>query len=176
LPERKMSVFDDSETTRERLDYAILQNSPIALYWSVEVFENHSTWFAENGYRNVSFDAGTWNTEQTFHEDLKANLEFPEYYGMNLDALNDCLGDLDFSDCDGIAIAVRNYHAFSESFPRAAQVFLDVVADNSWNHLLFGKRLVSLVQTDKANAVFAPVGARPVMWNPEEWLNIRRGL
>jgi hypothetical protein len=32
------------------------------------------------------------------HSDLAALLEFPDYYGRNLDALNDCLRDVAAAD------------------------------------------------------------------------------
>ena len=169
-------MFEDSDATRQRLDYDIFRFSPVTLFWRSEVFQRYSAWFADNGYRVVTFDAATWNSEEAFHEDLSAKLDFPGYYGRNLDALNDCLGELDVSDCDGLTLAVRNYHVFSKSFSRTAQVFLDLLGYRSWHYLLFGKRLVVLVQTDEAAASFDPVGAKPVLWNPEEWLNSKRGL
>ena len=153
-----------------------MQNSPIALYWNFEIWRKHTDWFGQHGYKVISFDAAKWCTEEAFHEDLKAGLEFPDYYGMNMDALDECLGDLEFHDLDGIVIAIKNYQVFEKLLPRTAQVLLDVLADNSWTQLLFGKRLVALVQTDQADASFAPVGAKPVLWNPEEWLNSKRGL
>lgn len=33
-------------------------------------------------------------TRRDLHEALKQALELPEYYGMNLDALADCVGDI----------------------------------------------------------------------------------
>lgn len=171
-----MMKFEDDTMTWQRLDYSIMQNSPIALYWNVEIWLKHTDWFGQNGYKIISFDAADWRTEESFHEDLKAGLEFPDYYGMNLDALDECLGDLEFHDFDGIVIAIKNYHMFEKLLQRTAQVLLDVLADSSWTHLLLGKRLVALIQTDQADASFAPVGAKSVMWNPEEWLDSKRGL
>ena len=170
-----MSVFKNTEATWQRLDYRLLLNSPIALFWHVEIFEKQVAWFQDNGYRVASFDAASWDTESTFHQDLYKTLNFPGYYGMNLNALNDCLFDMDLLDCDGVAIAVRNYHEFSHSLPRVAQDFLDIIANNSRRNLLFGKRLVGLFQTNIADAAYAPLGAMHAIWNPEEWPNSKRG-
>ena len=102
-----MTAFGNNETTWERLDYRILRNSPVALYWNSEIWQKHIKWFEQNGYNIVKLDAEKWSSERLFHEDIEKGLQFPEYYGMNLDALNDCLRDIDFSDCDGLVIAIK---------------------------------------------------------------------
>lgn len=38
-----------------------------------------------------TLDADKMNDKKTAHEHMKEVFEFPDYYGMNLDALNDCL-------------------------------------------------------------------------------------
>ena len=42
----------------------------------------------------VYLDAREFTDKQSSHEYLKTMLDFPEYYGANLDALYDCLTDL----------------------------------------------------------------------------------
>ncbi|MBQ6321503.1 MAG: barstar family protein [Lachnospiraceae bacterium] len=39
-------------------------------------------------------DAAKMKDRKAAHEYLKKQLHFPEYYGANLDALHDCLGEL----------------------------------------------------------------------------------
>ncbi len=39
-------------------------------------------------------DCGTIASAKEFHEQLKAILELPEWYGHNLDAMHDCLTEL----------------------------------------------------------------------------------
>ena len=171
-----MTSFENNEKTWQRFDYSILQNSPIALYWNVDIWQRHINWFSQNGYKIILLDAARWTTEKEFHEDVQENLEFPGYYGMNLNAFNDCLSDLEFPDHRGLVIAIKSYELFQRAHLHTAQTILDIFADSSWYHLLYGNRLVVLVQTNQADVTFAPVGARPVMWNPDEWLNSKRGL
>ena len=58
-------------------------------------------WLEERGYEVKSFDAAKWQSEGRMHDDLKTQLGFPDYYGANLDALNDCLSDLEFAKTGG---------------------------------------------------------------------------
>ena len=48
-------------------------------------------------------DAQQMQTKESTHEYLKDMLGFPEYYGRNLDALYDCL-----SDMEDIEIVIQN--------------------------------------------------------------------
>lgn len=44
--------------------------------------------------RRVSLNARRMTTRELAHAHLKARLSLPEWYGNNLDALNDCLGEI----------------------------------------------------------------------------------
>ena len=45
--------------------------------------------------KQVVLSAAEWRTPRDAHEALAQALNFPAYYGHNLDALHDCLRDLD---------------------------------------------------------------------------------
>jgi RNAse (barnase) inhibitor barstar len=47
-----------------------------------------------HGYTVVSLDASGWAADENLHRDIAAALDFPDYYRRNLDALNDCMGDV----------------------------------------------------------------------------------
>ncbi|HEY0251600.1 MAG TPA: hypothetical protein VGC41_08735, partial [Kofleriaceae bacterium] len=47
---------------------------------------------------------------------------------------------------------------------------LDVIAIQARPHLLFGRRLLALVQTDVPDLALPPIGRTSVSWNPREWL------
>ena len=44
--------------------------------------------------RNITLDLAKMKTQAEAHKYLGKVLEFPDYYGENLDALYDCLGDI----------------------------------------------------------------------------------
>lgn len=110
------------------------------------------------------------------HEAFSSALEFPEYYGRNLAALNDCLSEIEVPFESGRVLVLNRYDYFAAKFPYAAWAVLDVMEFNSRYLLLFGLRLIVLVQSDDPRISFDPVGGRPVMWNGREWLNKSRGL
>src|SRR5438105_9081461 len=160
----------------ERLDYALLQNGPITLYYCAEVLAADLDWLTAHEYRIDSFDCSVWHGEKDMHTALAEKLNFPKYPSPNLDGLNDFLSDLDVSERGGRALVFHRFDVFAVEFPSISWTLLDIVASNSRHFLLLGKHLMSLVQSDDTKIQFNPVGACPVTWNRNEWLNKDRGL
>ena len=104
------------------------------------------------------------------HRQLKTKLSFPDYYGENWDALNDCLSDLEITD-EGQIVLFRRLDNLDTN---RVHMLLDIFASNSRLQMLFGKRLIVLAQVDNPNYQIDPVGATPVMWNGAEWLDKNR--
>ena len=152
------------------------------LFWHDDVLAETVELLSNFGYRVVAFDARDWQTDQDMLVDLGRALSFPDYYGRNLDALNDCLSDVATYDYGatpvdkGTLVAVRGYDAFTERSPKTAQALLDIFATQARHGALVGHRMLLLVQTADPRASYEPVGATPVMWNPKEQLNAKRGL
>src|SRR5678809_1679452 len=86
------------------------------------------------------------------------------YYGENLDALNDCLSDIEINE-PGLVIVFRHFQIVDKDI---AHSLLDIFARNSRLHNLFGKRLLTLVQVDNPNYQIDPVGSSSVLWNGAE--------
>lgn len=171
-----MAAFGTGQSEWQRLDLKLLQNSPVALYFRPEVLSEDMTWLRREGYQVDEFDCTKWHAESDFHPDVAARLDFPDYYGGNLDAFNDCIGDIEIPSAGGRAIVFRRFDLFAQKEPRVAQIILDIMASASWHSLLFGRRLLTLAQSDDPRITFEGVGAHPVVWNPREWLNKNRGL
>lgn len=168
-----MSAFRDGE--RDRLDFQLLQVSPVALYFKREVLEEDLRWLAANHYAIDRLDASSWLTKEDALDALAAQLAFPDYFGRNLDALNDCLRDLDVPDAGGRCVVFERYDAAVKTLgAELAWQLLDIFAGQARAHLLFGKRLLVLLQSDDPQLAFAPVGATPPSWNPREWLDSAR--
>jgi len=116
------------------------------------------------------------------HRALAAALGFPDYYGNNLEALNDCLGDVAAgeygapSDATGLVLVLMGFDTFAASHRSSAQALLDIFAGQARNAALFGHRMFCLVQSGDPKLTFEPVGAMSVEWNDAEWLDAKRGL
>jgi hypothetical protein len=175
-----MAAFDaDSDLGQDRA-FRLLMNTSVTLFWQLAVLEETTAWLTVHGYQVTSLDASQWFTEHDMHRDISAALGFPDYYGRNLNALNDCMSDVVSQiygwapEATGLALAFIGYDGFAARCRRAAQIVLDIMADQSRSAALLGRRLMCLVQSDDAHIRFEPVGATAVMWNDAEWLDSKR--
>jgi RNAse (barnase) inhibitor barstar len=171
-----MAIFKDEPSTWQRLDLRLLQNSPITMYFGQDGLIEDTAWLAEHGYRIDRFDCTRWTTEESAHDSLSGALDFPDYYGRNLNAFNDCLGDIDVPEDAGRVLVFTRYDVPAKVMRSFAAALLDIIATQARLNLLFGRRLFALIQSDNPQLEFEPVGACPVMWNPREWMSKTRGL
>jgi RNAse (barnase) inhibitor barstar len=154
----------DLDTAAADRAYRIVQAGFVALYTDTADVEG---WLAEHGYRLVRLAAGDWRNQADFHRDVAAALDFPDYYGNNLDAFNDCLRDIAMSGsgaATGTVLVFTGYEAFTRREGRAAQIILDIIAKQAREAALFGHRMLCLVQSNDRELTFAPVGATTVRW------------
>jgi hypothetical protein len=169
-----MAVFRNEAEEFERLDWDLLQDGAVTLYFRPQLLAADVDWLKDHDYRVDRFDCSLWVDESEMHKALARQLEFPEYYGRNLHALNDCLSDLEISDEGGRVLVFNKYDSFAAKAPHVAWSVLDIMETNSRGLLLFGKRLIILVQSDDPAISFEPVGGRAVVWNSAEWLDQSR--
>jgi hypothetical protein len=166
---------------RDDLAFRLLRDGPVTLFWRLRFMLEATDWLNDHSYEVVRMTAREWTSDHDMHTAIAAALDFPDYYGHNLDALNDCMRDVvshDYGwspDSAGLAIVFTGYDAYAARSPRSAQIVLDILADHSRVAMLFGRPLVVLVQSDDPDILFEPVGASSVGWNRAEWLNANRG-
>ena len=168
-----MAVFEYDDPDLG-LDWWILRNGWSCLLRQPEVLEQCVAWFERAGYPVVEFDCRRWSDEEAMHVELAAKLSFPSYYGCNLNALNDCLKSKKLDE-PGLVLAFRNYEAMPADIYPLPYELLDVLADCSRMHLIYGRRLLALVQISNEDTYFERVGGGVVMWLglsgelPEHW-------
>lgn len=156
-------------------------NTFVTLFWRQRLLDQAVHRLEDHGFRVVRLAAGQWNTERDMHRAVAAAPRFPDYYGHNLDALHDCLGDVacyggydDSAEGAGLVLTFTDYDRFAAACPRAAQVALDIIADRARHAAVLQRRLICLVHSSDPDIQFDPVGAMPVMWNSDEWADSNR--
>ena len=171
-----MALFSNNDT--DRLDWDLLQDGAVTLYWRRELFDRDVSWLRDHGYT-----AHLVNCAEIaeFHAQMTRIFRFKEKYGYepwtgNLDALNDAFRDLDFGRHAGIAFCFSRIDLLTAANRHTAQGMLSLIELHSRDCLLLGDRLIALAQSDDATIRFDPIGARFAKWNREEWLNANRGV
>jgi hypothetical protein len=75
-----MAVFSNDPADLERLDWRLLRNGSVALYFRHKILDSDVEWLRRQGYDVREFDCSTWSTAQAMHVAVAAALSFPEYY------------------------------------------------------------------------------------------------
>ena len=177
-----VASWDAGIQTWRTFDFRLVQNTFVTMFWRSSLLTETVDRVRSHGYEVVEFDAGSWASAGDMFDDLAERLGFPDYFGRNLDALNDCMGDVALheygwhADATGLVIVLRAFDAFATVDRRTAQIMLDIFADQARLAILMGNRIICLVQSNDPRLSFEPVGATPVMWNDAEWLDADRGL
>jgi RNAse (barnase) inhibitor barstar len=163
-----MAVFRNEPEEWQRLDWAIMQHGYACLYHRPEFLLLDTAWFRKERYRVIEFDCNKWANDQAMHEDLKQRLRFKDTYKCDFSALKESQKEMDITG-KGMVLLL---HHFDTVDKETAQILLDILARAAQWHLLLGERLLTLLQVDDPEITYEPVGARPVRWNPHEWLDI----
>jgi len=175
-----MPAFDTTAVTSGGKDWALFQNGHVHLYWRAQVLDETISWLSANGYQIFAIDAAHWADAADMHSDLGRALDFPNYYGRNLNALNDCLRDVALyeygaqRDSAGTVLVLNHFDSFARADREVAQALLDICAGVARMANLVGHRMLCLVQSDDPGIEFEPVGATSVTWNPQEWQRGKR--
>jgi hypothetical protein len=175
-----VATFDPDEAWDGSLGWRLLGNGCVTLFWQAPVLAETVGELRDGGYRVLSLDAGTWADEARMHEQLAAAFGFPDHYGENLDALNDCLRDVatyadgSARDAAGTVLVLDRFDTFARHEPDVAHALLDSFAATSRLGLLFGHRMMCLLRSDDPDLDLPPFGATHALWNDAEWLHTHR--
>ena len=161
----RVATWDvDAETTHP-VDFRLVHNTFVTMFWRSSLLDETVGWLRSHAYRVVEFDAGSWSSDADMYDDVALALNFPDYFGRNLDALNDCMRDVasgDYAwDADantGLVIVLRAFDAFTGVDRRTAQNMLDIFADQARCAILIGHRIICLVQSNDPRLAFEPGG------------------
>jgi RNAse (barnase) inhibitor barstar len=175
-----MAPFDLDSSVSQVLDWRLAANGPVTKFWDLGILAESLHWLVAHEYDVVSVAAAPLINEADLHRAIALALDFPDYYGANLAALNDCLSDVagfnygTTREATGLVLVFRRFDRFAARQPRVAHAVLDIFASQARSALLIGHRMICLVQSDDPDLRFEPVGASPVSWNDAEWLDAKR--
>ncbi|WP_238552871.1 barstar family protein [Paenibacillus alvei] len=150
-------------------------NGSIVMFWRQSILEKYIENIREEGFDVYIFDCESWDKNSCLLE-IGNTLKFPDYYGKNPDAFNDCLSDIVPSG-EGFVLVFKNFDKFNARDKDTAYHVLDIIQNNSWK-LLVGnqKKLIAFLHSSDPQLHIQSLGALPVLWNNEEWLNKSRGV
>lgn len=174
-----MAIWDLADELNHRLDFLLIQNGFITLFHKQAVLDEALSWLRNHRYKVVHVDAASWWSQADLHEDVAQALDFPDYYGSSLDALNDCLSDVavqayGWTSADaGLVLVIDGFEAFQDRDGTTAHDLLDIFARQATYAALFGHRMMCLVRTRDQRLQLPPVGGRSVSWNHREFLSAR---
>lgn len=165
-----MAAFPDNlYFLHDRLDWKIFQNGWSSLYHKTEILEKDLDWFTNAGFRVIIIDCSAWSSHSAMHDDLQKTLSFPDFYGRNFDALNDCLADIKIPG-EGLVVVLQSFDRLEKE---TAHNIVDIFAQKSRYHMLFGRKLLLLLQVTQPAFQLPAVGACPVFWNGAEFFTKR---
>lgn len=177
---RSVPAFSTDATTTHPHDFALARGGGVATYLRAEVLADSERELEALGYARARLDAREWEQERRLHEDFAAALNFPEYYGNNLNALADCLHDVSCghygwdTERTGLAVTIRDFGFFARENAALAHALADLLTRASNEAMLFGHRLLWLLHVDDPDFRMEPVGAVLVSWNGREWMDSHR--
>lgn len=179
--DHRVAAFDPDDQLDSDRAFRLVSNTFVTMFWRADLLIETLSWLTQHGYEVIEVDAGSCADTAALLDALSLALDFPDYFGRNLHAFNDCMRDVVAGDygsdlsATGFVLALTNYDAFVRRDTKAAHAVVDILADQCRNGALIGHRMMCLVQSDDPKLRLPPVGATPVLWNDAEWLDARRG-
>ena len=158
-------------------DFVTLREGGVTLYHADTVLSEDLEWFRLAGYAVVEFDGAKWRSTDVLFESFAAELRFPSHFGFNLDAFSECLSEDSQVPKQGLVVVIRRIDSAVRYLGQAFVLdAIDVLCLASHEQLLYGRRLMFLLQSADPRIELRTVGARPVSWNSREFLYSSRGI
>ena len=88
--------------------------------------------------RKIILDFGATSTPEEVQQYLAMKFDFPDYYGMNLDALYDELTSTDIDTCAGVFLP-ETRRTIDGYLRRVGRVMLDAEEENPHFAVIFGE-------------------------------------
>ena len=81
-------------------------------------------------YKFFLLDGAEIQGKERFLNHAAAVLSFPDYFGNNWDAFEDCLTDMSWHETDGFLIVYDHFEAFAQHSPDQFKMALEILRDS----------------------------------------------
>ena len=118
--------------------------------WDPTLLRKTVEWLLKHAYHVATVDTADWSDAGETHPDIARTLDFPDYYGRDLDALNDCLGDVACGahrvrpNVAGLVLVLQSYDPFAARSADTAHELLGIFATQTRRAALLGNRVRSV--------------------------------
>lgn len=146
-----MAAFSTDDVFGNRLDFDIARGGFVRRLPFGVTLRDAESWLRHEGYRVIEMRAEGWVDVRDMHATFAAALSFPDHYGKNLAALNDCMSDVaeaafgwDMSEA-GVVLVLLGFDRFAERLPQTAHDVRDILGRQGSYAALFGNRLLTIL-------------------------------
>ena len=176
-----MPSFPNDPDTSLRLDFQLMRDGPVTLFWRQTYFDDALAWLRGAGYNVAEIDVPEGQDEGVVGVEFAKALGFPmPWPNLNFHVLTRGLQEWKKRAYEaeatlaGTVVALRHYDRFATRDIDKANAVLQVLASDSWRDVVVGRRMMVVVQTDDPDfAADRPLGPK-AKWNPGEWPEIAR--
>ncbi|MFE6965650.1 barstar family protein [Agromyces sp. NPDC057679] len=158
------------QVIEEGLDWQLVQDGFVAGL-STQNLESTVEWLSNRGYHVVRFDASRWYERESMHRAFASALDFPAYYGANMDALADCLGDVAEmaygwpSEAIGLVLVLDGVDVDADGLELGTiRAVLKLISDAARHGSLMGNRILCIVHSEKDSTQNALAAGGLVSW------------
>jgi len=174
-----MAAFTSADTQQNWPIWDLFQNGAVVLFMKSEPLQEAIARLKSGGYRVHEVNCSQFEEESTFLGMIVDTLGIPKYEGgTGRDGFNDFVWQLEFENCTGVVLVLHRFDIVHKRKHDLAVAILDILAENQRHHMLFGNRLLTLVQSNnpRLDEKIGRIGGFLPFWNQREWFRRDRGL
>jgi len=162
--------------TSDEPEFLLVQNLSVPLFYHWQILRETLADLEKRQYHIVELNCDV--PIETFHTDVSTALDFPDYYGRNMDALNDCLYDVGSGyygppkNATGLVVVLEHVDRCSY-----ADSLLNIFCYQSFYAALLGNRMLCLAEVDDDPDFHLTLGQIDLplgMWNTRQFYDSRR--